>query len=274
MDGFTFGLLTLFGVPAAMLALLFLAFRLVPRPRWYSKPVQFVATSWLLALIAAPFALAWIDMQGEYFDDSEELVQEAFALPSASKVSYQGDRTVRLGDCWRNATNWRSEVQFASSDDFDGWYAAQPWREAVSRQVAGYFGIAPGDVDLEEGALDLRDRDARYVLSDARDSYTWNTRIFEFSQPFACAAIEQDEAGGTVTLRRCDPLAVPEDVGNKGWVIVNPDPASRTLEGRILYLAGPHYCTNPLRRGLNTALGLPHPEGESNLSMSSLLPPR
>ena len=47
MDGFTFGMLTLFGVPAAMLALLFLAFRLVPRPRWYSKPVQFVATSWL-----------------------------------------------------------------------------------------------------------------------------------------------------------------------------------------------------------------------------------
>lgn len=274
MNGFTFAMVIMFGVPAAMLALLFLAHRLVPKKIWYSKPVQFVAIAWFLALIAAPFTLAWIDMEGEYFDSSEELVQQAFALPAGSAVDYQRDRTVRLGDCWRNAVNWRSEASFASAQSFDAWYAAQEWREPVAAQVAAYFGVDESDVLVEEGALDLRDRDPRYVLSDENGSYHWNTRIFEFSQPFVCAAIERDEGAGQVALRKCDPLARPEDVGEAGWVIVNPDPKDKRVEGRILYLDGPHYCTNPIRRGINTALGLPHPESDSNLSMSSVFPTR
>lgn len=274
MDGFTFAMLTLFGVPAALLALLFLAYRLIPKTIWYSRPVQFVATGWVLGLIAAPFALAWIDMEGEYFDSSEELAAQAFALPAGAAVDYQRDRTVRLGDCWRNAVNWRSQAAFASPGDFDRWYASQPWRDSVVAQVAAYFGVAQDAIRVDEGALELRERDPRYVLSDARDSYHWNTRIFEFDQPFVCAAIEQDVGSGSVALRRCDPLAVPADTGNKGWVIVNPDPGQKRLEGRILYVAGPHYCSNPIRRGVNTALGLPHPEGESNLSIGTVLPSR
>jgi hypothetical protein len=80
-------------------------------------------------------------------------------------------------------------------------------------------------------------------------------------------------ADGSITLRRCDPIAEGGDVGNAGQVILAPDAKKRTLEGRIYYASGPSYCTNPIRRAVNGALGLPHPEaGPPNTTISGPLP--
>lgn len=222
--------------------------------------MQTVATAAVLGAIAAPVAIVQIDSQGEYFDDEAALVSEAFALPAGVKVDRQRDRTLRLGDCWRNAVNWRSEVAFASPQAFDRWYAAQDYREPLVNQIAGYFGVTLENISIAEGALDMRDREPGYELSDANGSYARNTRILEFYEPFVCAAIDR-EASGNLTLRRCDPVAAKADVGSEGWVIINPSTKERRLEGRIYYAHGPAHCTNPLRRAVNNMLGLPHPEG-------------
>lgn len=260
MDQFTFAMLSMFGAPFALIGLVLLAHRLTPKSIWFSTPVQIVATAAVLGAIAVPVAIAQIDSQGDYFDGEAALVSEAFALPAGVKVSRQRDRTLRLGDCWRNAVNWRSEVEFASPQAFDRWYAAQGYREPLVDQIAGYFGVPPENISIADGALDLRDRDPGYQLSDANGSYVRNTRILEFYEPFVCAAIDRD-ASGNLSLRRCDPLAAKADIGSEGWVIINPSAKERRLEGRIYYAQGPAHCTNPLRRAANKALGLPHPEG-------------
>jgi hypothetical protein len=91
-------------------------------------------------------------------------------------------------------------------------------------------------------------------------------------KPFVCTAIERG-ADGSITLRRCDPMAEGGDEGNAGQIILGPDAEKQTLGGRITYARGPSTCTNPLRRGLNTALGLPHPEGDKpNTRMGESLP--
>ncbi len=272
MESATFALLAMFGVPFGMLALLMLAFKIIPRPTWKSWPVQIVATLWFLALIAAPFAITIIDSQGEYYDGPEHLVGATFAVPQTAAVNYQRDRTNRYGDCWRNAVNWRSDVTFASPAEFDAWLGSENWRDAIVAEVAGYFGTQQGAISVGEGALDLRDRDARYVLRDDHNSYQWNTRIFEYSEPFVCTAIDRDESTGAVSLRACDPLASPDDMGSEGRIVINPSAKKRELEGKILYLDGPSYCVNPLRKAVNDALGLPHPKGGSNLSVGSIWP--
>lgn len=272
MDQFTFALVAMFGVPFALIGLVMLAYRVIPKSIWFGPLVQTIATTAVLGAIGAPIAILMLDSQGEYFDDESELVSEAFALPQGSKVDRQRDRTLGLGDCWRNAVNWRSEVTFASPQTFDRWYAAQDYREPLVNQIAGYFGVTPENISIAEGALDMRDRDPGYDLSDARDSYSRNTRILEFYEPFVCAAIERD-AAGNISLRRCDPVAQGADTGNGGWVIINPSARKRTLEGRIYYASGPSYCTNPLRRAVNNTLGLPHPEGgKPNTNIGGILP--
>ena len=75
-----------------------------------------------------------------------------------------------------------------------------------------------------------------------------------------------------MSLRPCDPVALKEDTGNAGKVIVNPSARDRTLEGRIYYAQGPSTCTNPLRRAVNDAMGWPHPEGKPNTSIGGTLP--
>jgi hypothetical protein len=271
---FAFSLVAIFGVPAAVLALIVLAYRLTPKAIWYSRPVQALSVLAFLSCIGLPVAIIQIDSQGDYFEDETALVSEAFGLPEGATVDRQRDKTVRLGDCWRNAVNWRSEVTFLNAAAFDRWYAGQSYRDGITRQVADYFGQPPERISVAPGALDLLPRDPQYVLSDARDSYDWNTRILEFYQPFVCAAIER-AADGSISLRRCDPIAEGGDAGNAGQVILNPDPRKRILEGRIYYAQGPATCTNPLRRAVNGMLGLPHPEGgEPNTSMGSVLPIR
>ncbi len=253
MTQFAFAMFSLFGVPLSAVALIVLAHRLTPAAVWYSRPVQALAVLGFLSAIAAPVAIMMIDSQGEYFDDETALVSEAFALPAGVTVDYQRDRTLRLGDCWRNAVNWRSEVTFPNAAAFDRWYGAQGYQQGIVAQVADYFGQPVSAVQMAPGALDLLPRDPRHVLSDKRGSYQRNTRILEFYQPFVCTAIDRN-ADGTLRLRRCDPIAADGDVGNAGQVIVNPDAKKRMLEGRIYYAQGPSTCTNPVRRAVNTAL--------------------
>ncbi|MDP5103920.1 MAG: hypothetical protein NWP98_08345 [Erythrobacter sp.] len=272
MTGFMFAMVSFFVLPFAVIGLLILAHRLTPAAIWMSRPVQVLATLLFLASIAAPIAIVNIDSQGEYFEDETALVSQAFGLPAGVQVDRQGDRTLRLGDCWRNAANWRSDVVFPNAAAFDQWYADEGWRTGIVDQAAGYFGKQPKQVRVAPGALDLQERAPHYVLSDEGGSYHRNVRILEFYEPFVCAAIERD-ADGTISLRPCDPIAERADMGNAGRVIVNPSAKNRTLEGRIYYASGPSYCTNPLRRAVNNALGLPHPEGgEPNTSMGGVLP--
>lgn len=272
MDQFTFALISMLGVPFALIALVFLAHRLIPKAIWFGAIVQTIATLAIIGTIAAPIAILQIDSQGEYFDDKTALVTGAFALPDGAKVDHQRDRTLRLGDCWRNAVNWRSTVEFPSARAFDQWYAQDTYRQSMIAQIAEYFGEPQARITVAPGALDRQSRDPRHVLSDKVGSYSRNTRILEFSEPFVCTAIERN-ADGAITLRRCDPIAQPADIGSEGWVIINPSAKNRTLEGRILYARGPSYCTNPMRRAVNHALGLPHPgAGEPNTNIGGILP--
>ena len=272
MTQFTFSLVALIGIPAAIIALIFLAHRLTPKAIWYSRPVQAVGVLAFLSCIGLPVAITMIDSQGDHFDDETALVSAAFGLPPGVTVDRQGDKTLRLGDCWRNAVLWRSEVAFPDAAAFDQWLASDAIRQGIVTQVADYFGQPPDRISIAPGALDLAPRDPRYVLSNERGSYERNTRILRFYQPFVCAAIDQ-AADGAITLRRCDPIAPGGDGGTAGQVIVAPEAKARKLGGVIYYAQGPASCTNPVRRAVNRALGLPHPEaGKPNTSMGGVLP--
>ncbi len=255
-----FAFLSLFGVPVAIIGLLLLAHRLIPPAIWKTFTVQTLATLAFVGCIAVPFAILRIDSQGEYFDDDAALVVPAFGLPQGVTIKRLGDKSLQLGDCWRNAVNWRSEVTFPNADAFYQWYYGKGFRQGIVDQVAGYFGQSPARVRIAPGALDLSARDPQHVLSDEHGSYERNVRILKYYKPFVCTAIDRG-FDGSITLRRCDPVAKDGDMGNAGQVILRPDASKQTLEGRIFYARGPSTCTNPLRRGLNNALGLPHPEG-------------
>ncbi|QDH35454.1 hypothetical protein [Porphyrobacter sp. YT40] len=272
MTQFAFSLVALFGVPAAIVALIFLGHRLTPATIWYSRPVQAVAILGFLSCIGLPILLVNLDSQGDYFEDEVALVSAAFGLPEGARVDRQRDKTLRLGDCWRNAVLWRSDVAFASAASFDRWYAGGAYREAIFAQVADYFGQPPEAISVAPDALDLAPRDPRHVLSDERGSYQRNTRILRFDEPFVCTAIDR-AADGSIALRRCDPIAEGGNGGTAGQVILNPDAKTRRVEGLIYYAQGPSTCTNPVRRAVNAALGLPHPEGgKPNTQMGSVLP--
>ena len=272
MTQFAFALLALFGVPAAIVALIFLAHRLTPKAIWYSRPVQAVAILGFLSCIGLPILILNLDSQGDYFDDETALVSAAFGLPEGVKVDRQRDKTLRLGDCWRNAVLWRSDVAFADAASFDQWYASGAHRQAILTQVADYFGQPTEAISFAPDALELAPRGSQYVLSDEPGSYQRNTRILRFDAPFVCTAIDR-AADGAISLRRCDPIAAGGDGGTAGQVIVNPDAKSRRVEGLIYYAQGPSTCTNPVRRAVNSLLGLPHPEGgKPNTQMASVLP--
>lgn len=272
MTQFAFAMISLFGVPAMIVALLIVAHRLTSAPVWKTWPVQTAATLAFVGCIAVPVAIMQIDSQGDYFDDETALVSGAFGLPAGVSVDRQGDKTVRLGDCWSNAVNWNSAVTFSDADTFYQWFYGKGYRQGIVDQVAEYYGQPPARVSVAPGALDLLPRDPQYVLSRGRDSFELNSRIVKYYKPFVCTSIDRGD-DGRISLRRCDPIAEGGDVGNAGQVILRPDAGKQTLEGRIYYSRGPSVCTNPLRRGLNNALGLPHPEGsEPSTEMASSLP--
>jgi hypothetical protein len=261
MTQFAFVMASMLGVPAMIVALLILAHRLTPAPVWKTWPVQTAATLAFLGCIAVPVAIMQIDSQGEFFDDETALVSEAFGLPAGVTVGKQGDKSLRLGDCWSNGVNWNADVTFSGADTFYQWFYAKAFRQGIVTQVAEYYGQPPAKVSVGPGALDLLPRDPKYALSKDRGSYDLNTRIVRYYKPFVCTAIERGD-DGSITLRRCDPIAEGGDVGNGGQVILRPDAGKQTLEGRIYYARGPSTCTNPLRRTFNGVLGLPHPPGE------------
>lgn len=272
MTQFAFAMLSMFGVPAMIVALLILAHRLTPAPVWKTWPVQTAATLAFLGCIGLPLLILNLDSQGDYFDNETALVSEAFGLPVGVTVGKQGDKTLRLGDCWRNAVNWNAGVTFSDADTFYQWFYAKRFRQGIVTQVADYFGEPPARVSVGPGALDLLPRDPQYVLSDKAGSYDRNVRILKYYKPFVCTAIDRGD-DGRIRLRRCDPIAEGGEVGNAGQVILRPDASKQTLEGRIYYARGPSTCTNPVRRALNNALGLPHPEGgEPNTRISGSLP--
>jgi hypothetical protein len=272
MTQFAFAMLAMFGVPAMIVAVLILAHRLTPTAVWKTWPVQTAATLAFLSCIGLPVLILRLDSQGDYFDDEAALVSAAFGLPGGVAVERQGDKTLRLGDCWRNATLWRSEVAFPDAAAFDRWHASGSFRQGIVEQVADYFGQSPDRISIAPGALDLAPRGAQYVLSDEKGSYQRNTRILRFDQPFVCTAIDR-AADGAITLRRCDPIAAGGDGGTAGQVIVNPHAKTRRVEGLIYYAQGPSTCSNPVRRTVNGLLGLPHPEdGKPNTQVGSDLP--
>ena len=118
MTQFAFAMFSMFGVPALIVALLILAHRLTPEPVWKTWPVQTAATLAFLSCIGLPMLIVRLDSQGDFFDDETALVREAFGLPAGVTVGKQGDKTVRLGDCWRNAVNWNAGVTFPGGDAF------------------------------------------------------------------------------------------------------------------------------------------------------------
>lgn len=274
MDSPTFAYLALIGVPVFGIAMLFVGHWLLPKRVWFSFQVQTLVTGWFFATVATPFLVVWKDSEGDYFEDERALVTQAFALPPGTSIDRQGDRTLRTGDCWRNAVNWRSEITFPSQAAFNEWVARNDYKAGIVEQLAGYHGIEPGDITVEPGALDMRERDPKYQLRDGHKSYRHNVRVIEFYRPFVCAAIERS-GDDAFTLRPCDPLAQEPDVGNAGIVVINPNAGNRDgkLEGRIYYAGGPHYCTNPVRKQVNDALGLPHPMDDTpNTRMGGTMP--
>jgi hypothetical protein len=272
MTQFAFAMVSIFGVPAMIIALLFLAHRLTPATVWKTWPVQTAATLAFLSCIGLPMLIVRLDSQGDYFDDETALVSQAYGLPEGVTVDHQRDKSLRLGDCWRNAVDWRSDVTFSDAGTFYQWFNRKDYRQGIVNQVADYFGQAPARVSVAPGALNLAARDPQYVLSDERGSYERNVRILKYLKPFACTAIERGD-DSSISLRRCDPIAEGGDVGNAGQVILRPDAEKHKLKGRIYYARGPSTCTNPLRRALNTALGLPHPEdGRPDTQMGGTLP--
>ncbi|TAD82390.1 MAG: hypothetical protein EAY70_03510 [Sphingomonadales bacterium] len=272
MTQHAFASFSMLGLPAMIVALLILAHRLTPARVWKTLPVQTAATLAFLSCFGLPVLIANVDSQGDYFDDETALVSKAFGLPAGVTVGKQGDKSLRLGDCWRNAVTWRSEVTFPNADAFYHWLYGKGHRQRIAAQVADYFGQPPARVSVAPGALDLLPRDPRYVLSRDRSSYDLNIRILTYNKSFVCTAIERGD-DGSITLRRCDPIAEGGDMGNAGQVILRPDVSKQTLEGHIYYARGPYTCTNPLRRALNDVLGLPHPEGgKPNTRMGESLP--
>jgi hypothetical protein len=132
-----------------------------------------------LGCIAVPVAILQIDSQGDYFDSETALVSEAFGLPAGVTVGKQGDKTLRLGDCWRNAVNWNADVRFSDTDAFYQWFNRKGIGQGIVHQVGGYFGQLPARVSIAPGALDLAARLPQYELSDQPGSYQRNVRILK-----------------------------------------------------------------------------------------------
>ncbi|WP_394731079.1 hypothetical protein [Altererythrobacter sp. GH1-8] len=268
MTDFQFAMLAWFGVPIAIIGLVFLAHRLTPDRIWKSWPVQVIATAAVLSALVAPVAITWIDSQGDYFDDRIELVQGGLNTPPDAEIAPK--RFNHLGNCWSNGVSWAVEVDFGSQEKRDDWYEQQPWRESLVEQMAGYFDVPRDQITVEEGAFTPAMRDPKWVWDEQGPIPDWISRTYRYITPFVCTAIE-GEAGpqGSLTLRRCDPVVLPEDFGNLGRVTIMNQGRTGILEGYIQYRGGPPYCTNPLRRGLNNMLGLPHPEPEIGSNLGS-----
>ncbi|NVE94565.1 hypothetical protein [Altererythrobacter lutimaris] len=271
MTGFQFAMLAWFGVPIAIVGMLVLAYRLMPEKAWKSWPLQTVATLGFLSAIGVPVAITWIDAQGDYFDDRNHLVRGGLSTPPEAEVAHK--RFNKLGNCWSNAVNWSVEARFSSQEKLNSWFEQEPWKDSLVDQMSGYFDLPRDQITVEEGALSPAMRDAKWVWDEQGRIPDWISRTYRYITPFVCTAIDGETGPqGSLNLRRCDPIALPKDTGNLGRVTIMNQGQNGILEGHIHYLSGPSYCTNPLRRGLNGMLGLPHPEGEVDSNIGGAIP--
>lgn len=257
MDVKQFTILALLGLPLTMIVLLALLGKFLPTRVLRRPLVQGLATVMFLSAIGLPVAAFMIDGQGDYFEDRWALVGGGLGLPADAEIA--GQRGGSLGDCWSNQVNWSPNVAFGSDEQVEAWFSREPWREPLPAQIADYFATPFNRLTIADGALDQRRMDGRWELGPDDPIPDWVHRRYGYIEPFVCVAIDGPGGEGGLTLRPCDPIVLPEDVGTKGRVILRRGGVPGTLEGHIHYLGGPRYCTNPLRRALNGALGLPHP---------------
>ncbi len=260
MDIKTFSILSTMIVPLAMIAVLALAGWLLPRRITKNPLFQSVVVVWLVGIIALPVSAIHFDAQGDFFDDRNALVREGLGMPAQVEVAHK--KYNNLGDCWSNSVDWSVEAKFPSQEDRDAWLESEAYREPLIDQISSYFDIPIDQINVRDGALNLAEMEPRWRNADVRDlDKRYISRRYGHWQPFVCVAIERaDPDANTLTLRRCDPVMLPEDNGNMGRVILNRQGKAKILEGHIFYASGPAYCSNPVRRAVNSALGLPHPE--------------
>ncbi len=260
MDIKLFSILSMVAVPIAMTMLLALAAKVVPHRFTKSVPFQTFATLWLLAIFAVPVGSMYYDSQGQFFEDRYALVRGGLGLPN--NVEIPGKRFSSLGDCWTNSVDWSLDTRFPSPERLELYFEQQPYREPLVEQISAYFNTPMDQITVLDGALDPREIDEKWMTDlDEPMREWWQYRRRSYFEPSVCLAIERpDKSNAALTLRPCDPVILPEDEGNMGRVILHRSAGSRTLEGHIHYATGPAYCTNPVRRAVNNALGLPHPE--------------
>ncbi len=259
MDVKQFTILTVLVIPLTLIVIAALLGNFLPTRVLRSWPSQVVATVLVLGALGMPIAAILIDGQGDYFDDRRALLGDGLGLPADVEIASQ--RGGRLGDCWSNQVNWSPDVRFGSDERVDAWFSRAPWRDPLPAQIAEYFGTPLSQVKVVQGALDQRRMDPRWELGPDDAIPDWVHRRYGYIEPFVCVAIDGPGGEGGLTLRPCYPIVLPEDVGSKGRVILRRGGVPGTLAGHVNYIGGPPYCTNPLRRPLNNALGLPHPPG-------------
>jgi hypothetical protein len=259
MDVKQFSILTVMVLPLAMIVLLAMLGKFLPSEVLRRRPVQALATTLFLSVIGLPFGVMMIDSQGDHFDDRRDLLGGGLGLPPS--VEIENERGASQGDCWSNQVNWPLDVQFGSDARLEAWFARETWRAPLPAQIAEYFGTPLKQVDVLPGALDQRRMDQRWEIGPGDPIPDWVHRRYGYIEPFVCVAIDGPGGAGGLTLRPCDPIVLPEDIGAKGRVILRRGGVPGTLEGQLFYSGAPPRCTNPLRQSLNAALGLPHPEG-------------
>lgn len=261
MDVKQFIILATLGLPLTMIVLLALLAKFLPTRVLRLPMVQVLVTVIFLSAFGMPIAAYLIDGQGDYFDDRQTLVGGGLGLPEDVEIPSQRGGT--LGDCWSNQVNWSPKVKFGSDEQVEAWFSRETWRAPLPAQIAAYFATPLNRVTIADGALDQRRMDPRWEWRRQPGERTpdWVHDRRGYFEPFVCVAIDGPGGAGGLTLRPCDPILRPQDIGNKGRVILRRSDKPATLEGHIHYLGGPAYCTNPLRRALNGALGLPHPPG-------------
>jgi hypothetical protein len=257
-----FSILSVLIVPFAMIILLALIGKFVPKKIVTSFPFQTFATVWFIGIFAVPISAIYFDAQDDFFEDRYALVRDGLGMPATVEVPSPGRFSGSLGDCWSNSVNWSLEATFPSDEQLELWFAQQSYREPLVKQISAYFDTPMDHITVLNGALDPREIDKKW-MSDINEPMRewWQYRRRSYFEPSVCLAIERpDETGEGLILRPCDPVVLPEDMGNMGRVILNRSGSSAVLAGEIYYATGPSYCTNPVRRAVNNALGLPHPE--------------
>ena len=273
MDVKQFTILAALVMPLTLIVIAALLGKFLPTRVLRSWPSQVLGTALVLGALGMPIAAFLIDGQGDYFDDRQTLVGGGLGLPEDVEIANQ--RGGSLGDCWSNNVNWWLKVKFGSDERVEAWFSREPWRATLPAQIADYFSTPLSRVTIVDGAFDQRRMDPRWEWRRQPGERTpdWVHDRRGYFEPFVCVAIDGPGGAGGLTLRPCDPILRPQDIGNKGRVILRRSDKPATLEGHIQYVGGPRYCTNPLRRALNNALGLPHPEGDKpNTKIASSLP--